>query len=147
MLPKKGVHPKLQELIKECVLVSNQKPSQIQDTLARYAQRNTDQIYQMPSLQQIQYSVRHIRSENGANIDTISLLRKYLKKNIYYGGAKDAKSDWVKEKLNIAEIVEPDYVTLAFAGDIMLDRNVAQRMGKRGLDYIFKKSSSSIQSL
>lgn len=82
MLPKKGVHPKLQEIIRECVLVSNQKPSQIQDTLSRYIKRHRDQIFQLPSLQQIQHSVRHIRHENGANIDTIALLRNYLQLNM-----------------------------------------------------------------
>lgn len=69
---------------------------------------------------------------------------KYLKKNIYYGGEKDAKSDWVKEKLNIAEIVEPDYVTLAFLGDIMLDRGVRNSVNKNfGGDYsaLFEKLS------
>ena len=67
---------------------------------------------------------------------------KYLKKNIYYGGAKDAKADWIKEKLNIREVVEPDYVTLTFAGDIMLDRGVRNSVNKNfGGDYsaLFEK--------
>ncbi|OGI56937.1 hypothetical protein A2640_02870 [Candidatus Nomurabacteria bacterium RIFCSPHIGHO2_01_FULL_36_23] len=49
---------------------------------------------------------------------------KYLKKNIYYGGEADASTDWVKEKVGIPEIKDPDFVTLIFAGDIMLDRGV-----------------------
>jgi D-alanyl-D-alanine carboxypeptidase/poly-gamma-glutamate capsule biosynthesis protein CapA/YwtB (metallophosphatase superfamily) len=49
---------------------------------------------------------------------------QYLKKNIYYGGESDANTAWVKQKEGIPEIKDPDYVTLAFAGDIMLDRGV-----------------------
>lgn len=67
---------------------------------------------------------------------------KSLKKNVYYGGEKDARADWVKEKLNIADIAEPDYVTLAFAGDIMLDRGVRNSVNKNfGGDYsiLFEK--------
>ena len=43
-------------------------------------------IYQMPSLQQIQSAVRHIRLETGGNIDTLAQLRKYLQENMvrYY---------------------------------------------------------------
>jgi poly-gamma-glutamate synthesis protein (capsule biosynthesis protein) len=49
---------------------------------------------------------------------------KYLKKNIYYGGAEDANTDWVTEKVGAPDIREPDFVTLSFGGDIMLDRGV-----------------------
>ena len=73
--------------------------------------------------------------------DVLTII-KYLKKNIYYGGAKDAKANWIKEKLNIADIAEPDFVTLAFAGDIMLDRGVRYSVNKNfGGDYsdLFKK--------
>ena len=48
----------------------------------------------------------------------------YLKKNIYYGGEADAKTNWVQEKLGLPEIKDPDFVTLTFLGDIMLDRGV-----------------------
>jgi poly-gamma-glutamate capsule biosynthesis protein CapA/YwtB (metallophosphatase superfamily) len=36
----------------------------------------------------------------------------------------DASSDWVRAKLDLANISEPDYVDMAFMGDIMLDRGV-----------------------
>src|SRR3989344_3533791 len=49
---------------------------------------------------------------------------KYLKKNLYYGGRSDAVTDWVKKKVGIPEIKDPDFVTLSFLGDIMLDRGV-----------------------
>ncbi len=49
---------------------------------------------------------------------------KYLKKNIYYGGLADANTNWVEEKIGMPNIKDPDFVTLAFAGDIMLDRGV-----------------------
>ncbi len=49
---------------------------------------------------------------------------KYLKKNIYYGGEADASTDWIQEKIGMPDIKDPNFVTLAFAGDIMLDRGV-----------------------
>jgi D-alanyl-D-alanine carboxypeptidase/poly-gamma-glutamate capsule biosynthesis protein CapA/YwtB (metallophosphatase superfamily) len=61
------------------------------------------------------------------DIDTII---KYLRKNIYYGGPADAASDWIKERLDLPDIDEPDYVTLAFGGDIMLDRGVRSSVNK-----------------
>ncbi len=66
----------------------------------------------------------------------IQNLVKYLKKNIYYGGEADANTVWVKEKEGVPEIAEPDFVTLAFAGDIMLDRGVKNSVMKNfGGDY------------
>lgn len=55
--------------------------------------------------------------------DVESIVR-YMRKNVYYGGEADDKSDWVKTKEGVPEISEPDFVNLAFLGDIMLDRGV-----------------------
>ena len=55
---------------------------------------------------------------------------KYLKKNIYYGGETDATTAWVKEKIGAPNIKDPDFVKLAFAGDIMLDRGVKNSVRK-----------------
>ncbi len=55
--------------------------------------------------------------------DTKTILN-YLKKNVYYGGKSDANTDWVLERMDIPDIREPDFITLNFAGDIMLDRGV-----------------------
>ncbi len=57
-------------------------------------------------------------------------LAQYLKKNVYYGGEADASRDWVKQKEGIPDISELDFVTLAFAGDIMLDRGVKNSVMK-----------------
>lgn len=54
----------------------------------------------------------------------------YLKKNVYYGGKKDATSPWIQERLKMPDIKEPDFVTLAFLGDIMLDRGVRNSVNK-----------------
>ncbi|MES2023702.1 MAG: CapA family protein [Patescibacteria group bacterium] len=61
--------------------------------------------------------------------DVESIL-KFVKKNIYYGGEIDAKSNWVKTKEGMPEFAEPDYVNLAFLGDIMLDRGVKSSVRK-----------------
>lgn len=55
--------------------------------------------------------------------DVESIL-KYLKKNIYYGGEADANTNWVQEKIGVPDIKDPNFVTLTFGGDIMLDRGV-----------------------
>ncbi len=61
---------------------------------------------------------------------------KYLNKNAYYGGLADAKEDWIKERLDIPDIREPDYITFHFVGDIMLDRGVRSSVNKNfGGDY------------
>lgn len=45
----------------------------------------------------------------------------YLNKNVYYGGEGDADMTWVKQK---GGVIEPNYVTLLFGGDLMLARGV-----------------------
>lgn len=65
---------------------------------------------------------------------------KYLKKNVYYGGASDQTKNWVEEKAEPE--YEQDFVTLGFAGDIMLDRGVRNSVNKNFLgDYsaLFEK--------
>ncbi|MBU0998776.1 CapA family protein [Patescibacteria group bacterium] len=54
----------------------------------------------------------------------VEAILKYLNKNIYYGGASDASTNWVQEKIGMPDIKDPNFVTLAFTGDIMLDRGV-----------------------
>ena len=54
----------------------------------------------------------------------VETILKYLKKNVYYGGEADATTDWVREKVGAPDIREPDYVTMTFGGDVMLDRGV-----------------------
>src|SRR3989344_1702634 len=77
---------------------------------------------------------------------------KYLKRNIYYGGATDANTNWIQEKIGVPDIKEPNFVTLVFGGDIMLDRGVRSSVvknfnndysalfAKKDLSDILKKS-------
>jgi len=87
--------------------------------------------------------------------DVESIL-KYLKKNIYYGGQADANTNWVQEKIGMPDIKDPNFVTLAFAGDIMLDRGVKNSVIKNfNNDYsalfekldVLKKSDISFANL
>ena len=69
-------------------------------------------------------------------------LLKFVKKNIYYGGVAGANTAWIKQKDGIPEIKDPDFVTLSFLGDIMLDRGVKSSVLKNfGGDYsaLFEK--------
>jgi poly-gamma-glutamate synthesis protein (capsule biosynthesis protein) len=80
-----------------------------------------------------------------------------LKKNIYYGGPADANTNWVGERIMATpEIKDPDFVTLAFGGDIMLDRGVRNSVIKNfNNDYsslfekldTFKKTDISFANL
>jgi poly-gamma-glutamate synthesis protein (capsule biosynthesis protein) len=91
--------------------------------------------------------------------DVESIL-KYLEKNIYYGGKADANTDWVEEKVGIPSIKDPNFVMLAFAGDIMLDRGVESSVirnfggnysmlfeKEKGLSDIFKKADIAFANL
>jgi len=74
--------------------------------------------------------------------DVESIL-KYLNKNIYYGGEADASTNWVEEKVGMPDVKDPNFVTLAFGGDIMLDRGVRNSVVKNfNNDYsaLFGKS-------
>jgi len=72
---------------------------------------------------------------NDRQKDVLTIV-KSLNKNIYYGGVADARTDWIKERLDLPSISEPDYVKLSFAGDIMLDRGVRNSVNKNFLgDY------------
>ena len=61
--------------------------------------------------------------------DTQSIL-SFLKKYVYYGKESDADSNWVKQKEGIVQEIEPNFVNLLFAGDIMLDRGVKNSVRK-----------------
>ena len=54
----------------------------------------------------------------------------YLRKNVYYGGSADADMTWVKAKENIIYEEDQNSVTLAFGGDVMLDRGVRNSVNK-----------------
>lgn len=83
----------------------------------------------------LQSSDRHKDAEN---------IIKYLEKNIYYGGPADANTNWVQEKVGTPNIKDPNFVTLSFAGDIMMDRGVRISVVKNfNNDYsaLFAKST------
>jgi len=63
------------------VLVTNQKPCQIQDTLRRSQDKTPNYRIPMPTLPQIQAAVRHFRHEFGGCMKTVAQLRMYLEKN------------------------------------------------------------------
>jgi poly-gamma-glutamate synthesis protein (capsule biosynthesis protein) len=86
----------------------------------------------------------------------VETILKYLTNNIYYGGLADANTNWVEEKVGSPNITQPSYVTMAFAGDIMLDRGVKDSVIKNfNDDYsaifenldIFKKSDIAFANL
>ena len=60
----------------------------------------------------------------------VASIYDYLKKDIYYGKETDADLAWVKNKEGIVEETTPDFVTLLFGGDIMLDRGVKNSVMK-----------------
>ena len=67
----------------------------------------------------------------------------YLKKNIYYGGEADANTNWVQEKIGVPDIKDPNFITIVFAGDVMLGRGVRNSVIKNfNNDYsaLFGKS-------
>lgn len=54
---------------------------------------------------------------------------KYLNKNVYYGKESDTELAWVKQREGVID-EEPNFITLAFGGDIMLARGVRNSVMK-----------------
>ncbi len=54
----------------------------------------------------------------------VKTVLKYIEKNIYYRGTGTHTNDWVRSRADLPDISEPDFVTLSFGGDVMLDRGV-----------------------
>ncbi|MEI6280712.1 MAG: CapA family protein [bacterium] len=80
----------------------------------------------------------------------VETILQYLKKNIYYGGAADATTNWVQQKIDLPDIKDPNYVTLALLGDMMLDRGVRNSVVKNfNNDYsaLFQKSKELLTIL
>ena len=70
----------------------------------------------------------------------------YLNKNIYYGGTNDADMAWVKNKEGLLDDSTPNFVTLLFGGDIMLDRGVKNSVLKN-FNGDYSKMFEKIDSL
>ncbi|MDD5721168.1 MAG: CapA family protein [Candidatus Pacebacteria bacterium] len=78
----------------------------------------------------------------------VETLLKYLRKNVYYGGAADINTNWVQEKIGMPDIRDQNFITLSFAGDIMLDRGVKNSVIKNfNNDYsqLFEKSDTLLE--
>lgn len=64
----------------------------------------------------------------------VQTILKFLRNNVYYGGEQDAAAEWVKQKEGVPDLTdqlrEPDFLTLSFLGDIMLDRGVRSSVTK-----------------
>lgn len=78
----------------------------------------------------------------------VETILKYLKKYIYYGGEIDANTNWVEEKVGIPDIKDPNFITMTFAGDIMMDRGVKNSVIKNfNNDYsmLFQKSNNLLE--
>jgi D-alanyl-D-alanine carboxypeptidase len=98
--------------------------------------------YTDPALQTVISLFSIPLSETGTRHIAIALLQskdrykdvenilKYLNKNIYYGGEADANTAWVKERTDLPEIYDQDFVSLLFGGDMMLDRGVKNSVNK-----------------
>lgn len=79
--------------------------------------------------------------------DTQNIIN-YLRKNIFYGTEDEASIAWTKQDPNVLEEKEPDFVTLFFGGDMMLDRGVKNSVMKNfNGDYsmMFKNVSEMIK--
>lgn len=80
----------------------------------------------------------------------VETILNYLKKNVYYGGLADATTDWVEKKIGLPGVQDPDFVTLSFMGDIMLDRGVRNSVVKNfNNDYsrLFEKPKELVDTL
>jgi len=81
-------------------------------------------LFSLPLSEQSERPVAIVLLKSKDRHKDVATILNYLKKNVYYGGKNDANTDWVKERMDIRDIREPDFVTLNFGGDVMLDRGV-----------------------
>ncbi len=88
------------------------------------AKQTVVSLFSVPLSESGNRNVAIVLLQSNDRFKDVKNILDYLKKNIYYGGESDANTAWVKQKEGIPEIKDPDYVTLSFLGDIMLDRGV-----------------------
>ncbi|MEO5635036.1 MAG: CapA family protein [Candidatus Paceibacterota bacterium] len=88
------------------------------------AQETVISMFSAPLLQSNVRPVAIVLLHSVDRYKDVQSILKYLKSNIFYGGEADAKYAWVKLQNGLPEITDPDFVTMTFGGDIMLDRGV-----------------------
>lgn len=81
-------------------------------------------IFSLPLEEEASRPVAIVLLKSNDRYSDVKNILSYLKKNIYYGSDHDAELAWVKQKEGIPEEKDPDFLTLSFLGDIMLDRGV-----------------------
>ncbi len=94
------------------------------------ARQTVISTYELPLGKEIKRPIGIVVLGSADRQKDVQSIVKYLNKNVYYGGPSDAKEDWIKERLDIPDIREPDYITFDFVGDIMLDRGVRSSVNK-----------------
>ncbi|MBP9748218.1 MAG: CapA family protein, partial [Candidatus Pacebacteria bacterium] len=87
-------------------------------------------IFSLPLGEQSERPVAIVLLRSVDRYGDVATIVNYLKKNVYYGGANDTNTDWVKQRMDIPDIRTPDFVTLNFTGDMMLDRGVKSSVRK-----------------
>ena len=100
------------------------------------AEQTALSVFSMPLAESGNRNIAIVVLRSPDRLKDVQGIYNYLKKDIYYGKESDANLVWVKDKEGIAEAVVPDFVTLLFGGDVMLDRGVKNSVMKNfGGDY------------
>ena len=81
-------------------------------------------LFSLPLSQEGERPIAIVILKSTDRYKDMETILSYLKKNVYYGGKSDTNTDWVKQRLDVPDIREPDFITLNFSGDIMMDRGV-----------------------
>ncbi len=107
-----------------------------------FAKQAVVSTFNLPLGQNINRPIGIVLLQSTDRYRDVKTILQYLNKNIYFGGPADAEADWIKERLNLPDIREPDFLTLVFGGDIMLDRGVKNSVIKNfnnDYSYLFDK--------
>ncbi len=89
-----------------------------------FAKQAVVSTFNLPLGENINRPIGIVLLQSTDRYSDVKTILKYLNKNVYFGGPADAEADWIKERLNLPDIREPDFLTFVFGGDIMLDRGV-----------------------
>ena len=94
------------------------------------AKQTVVSLFSLPLSEEENKNIGIVLLQSDDRYKDVEKILAYLAKNIYYGEKIDTEEVWVQEKAEIPEIKEPDFVTLLFAGDMMLDRGVESSVMK-----------------
>ncbi len=94
------------------------------------AKQTVVSVFSLPLAENTNRNIGITLLQSNDRYNDVKNILKFLKENVYYGGENDADTLWVKQKEDAIDLSDPNFVRLAFVGDIMLARGVQNSVMK-----------------